>query len=208
MNKHEVIFDMFKNKILFLFERCDHDDNKISTSKDLSFLSTTSSIVITRSFKPIVENDSNENSFDMNYSKDVSNKKELINRKRSISILRAFKKNKIQKFNLIDIAEIDASAYYHLVRNKENKFFSLTMNEIYDTFIQSSLEILSQTKRDNRISINKSCLCGFTIKYKRCYKSYTSKFTQISNVDVFIFQKMLSKLFVNYYNYANVFDKL
>ena len=142
MNKHGVILDMFKNKILFLFKRCDYNDNKISASKDLSFLSTISSIVITRFFKFIVENDSNEDSFDMNYSKNVSNRKELISKKRSILILKAFKENKIQKFDLIDIVEIDAFAYYHLVRNKENKLFSLIMNEIYDTFIQSSFEIL------------------------------------------------------------------
>ena len=65
----------------------------------------------------------------MNHSKNV------FNRKRSTSTLRTLKEMKIQKPNLIDIAEIDASAYYHLVRNKENKFFSLTMNEICDTFI-------------------------------------------------------------------------
>ena len=135
MNKYEIILDMFKNKILFLFKQCDYNNNKISTSKDLSFLSNASSIVITRPSKFIVENDSNENNFDMNYSKNVSNKKELTSRKRSISIFKTFKKNKIQKSDLIDIAEIDASAYYHLIRNKENKLFSLIMNEIYDTFI-------------------------------------------------------------------------
>ena len=73
----------------------------------------------------------------MNYLKDVSNRKELINKKRSIFTLRIFKKNKIQKSDLIDIAEINAFIYYYLIRNKENKLFSLTMNEIYDIFIQS-----------------------------------------------------------------------
>ena len=169
MNKHEVVLDMFENKILFLFKRCDHDNNKISTSKDLSFLSITSFIVIIRPFKSIVENDSNEDNFDMNYSKDVSNKKRLT------STLKTFKEKKIQKFDLIDIVEIDALTYYHLIRNKENKLFSLTMNEIYDTFIQS-FDIRSQTKRDNRISLNKSCSCDFAIKYKKCYESYTLKF--------------------------------
>ena len=37
MNKYEIGFDMFKNKILFVFERCEDNDNKISTSKDLFF---------------------------------------------------------------------------------------------------------------------------------------------------------------------------
>ena len=126
---------MFKDKILFLFKRCDYNDNKISTLKIFSFLSITLSVIITRSFKSIIENDSNENNFNINHSKDVSNKKESTNKKRSILILRIFKKNKIQKFDLINIAEINAFAYYYLIKNKENKLFSLIMNEIYDTFI-------------------------------------------------------------------------
>ena len=160
---------MLKNKILFLSERCDHDDNKISTSKDLSFLSNALSVVITRPFKPIVENDSNEDNSDMDHSKDV------FNRKKSTSTFKTLKEIKIQKSDLIDIVEIGVSAYYHLTRNKENKLFSLTMNKICDTPIQS-LDVSLQMKRDNRISINKPCLCGSAIKYKRCCESYISKF--------------------------------
>ena len=159
---------MFKNKILFFSKRCDHDNSKILTSKDLSFLPNVSSIIITRPFKSIVENDSNENNFDMNYSKDVFNKK------RSTLIFRALKEIKIQKFDFIDIVEIDVLTYYYLVKNKENKLFSLIINEIYDTLIQF-FEVSLQMKRDNRISINKSYLCDFAIKYKRCYKFYISK---------------------------------
>ena len=129
MNKYEIVLDMFKNKILFLFKRCDYNNNKILTSKDLSFLSITSFNIITRPFKFIVENNSNENNFDMNHSKDVSNKKKLI------SIFKTLKEKKIQKLNFIDIVEIDAFAYYYLIRNKENKLFFLIMNEIYDTSV-------------------------------------------------------------------------
>ena len=62
-------------------------------------------------------------------------------------------------------------------------------------------------KRDNRISVNKLCLYGSTIKYKRYCESYTLKFIQINNADVLTSQKMLNKLFINYYNYVNVFDR-
>ena len=89
MNKYEVVLDILKNKILFLSERCDHNNNKILTSKDLSFLSNALSIIITRSFKIIVKNDSNENNFDMNHSKNV------FNRKRSTSTFKTFKEMKI-----------------------------------------------------------------------------------------------------------------
>ena len=37
MNKYEVILDIFKDKILFLFKRYNHDNNKLSTLKNLSF---------------------------------------------------------------------------------------------------------------------------------------------------------------------------
>ena len=46
MNKYKVILDMLKNKILVLFKRYNHDNNKILTLKDLSFLSIIPSIII------------------------------------------------------------------------------------------------------------------------------------------------------------------
>ena len=176
MNKYEIILDMLKNKILFIFKRCEYDDNKISTAKDLSFLSIISSIIITRSLKFTVKNESNENNFDMNHSKDISNKK------KSTSTLKTFKEKMIKKSDFIDITEIDASAYYYLTRNKKNKLFSLTMNEIYDTLCESSSTKTIQ--RNNRISLNKSCLCDFESKYKKCCESYTLKIVQINNVEV------------------------
>ena len=112
----------------------------------------------------------------------------------------------IQKFNLLNIVEIGALIYYHLIRNKKNKLFSLTMNEIYDIFIKP-FEILSSVKRDNRISINDLYLCNFRIKYKKCCESYIFKNSQINNIKILTSQKVLSKFSIDYYNYANVFDK-
>ena len=175
MNKYEIIFDMRKNKMLFVFERYKYNDNKVSTSENLSFLSITSFIIIIF-FKSIAKN-LDEESFDINFSKDV--------RKRLISILRAFKKTMIQKSNLLNIVKIDVLIYYYLIRSKENKFFSLIINEIYDTFIKL-FETLSSMKRDNRISINDLCLCNFNIKYKKYYKSYIFKDSQINNIKILI----------------------
>ena len=81
------------------------------------------------------------------------------------------------------------------------------MNEIYDTLIES-LETLPSIKRDNRILINDLYLCNFKIKYKKCYKSYIFKNSQINNIKILTLQKMLSKLSIDYYDYINVFDKL
>ena len=109
MNKHKVIFDILKNKMLFVFKRCEYNDNKTSTFKNLSFLSKTLFIIITRSFKSIIKNKSNKNNFDINYFKDISN------RKRSILTFKIFKKKIIKKSDFIDIIKINASIYYHLI---------------------------------------------------------------------------------------------
>ena len=136
MNKYEIIFDILKNKMLFIFKRCEYDNNKILTLKNLSFLLKTLSIIIIWFFKFIVKNKSNKNNFDINHFKDISNKKRLI------LTFKIFKK-KIKKFNFIDIVEINALTYYYLIRNKKNKLFSLIMNEIYDIF-NEFFEIISQ----------------------------------------------------------------
>ena len=196
MNKYEIILDMRKNKILFISRRCEYNNNKVLASENLSFLSITSFIIIT-SLKPIAEN-SNEENFDINSLKDT--------KKRLTSILKTLKKKMIQKFDLLNIVEINISIYYYLARSKENKLFSLIINKIYDTLIKF-FEILSSMKRDNRISINDSYLCNFKIKYKKCYKSYIFKNSQINNIKILISQKMLNKFSIDYYNYVNVFDK-
>ena len=117
MNKYKIILDIFKNKILFIFKRYKHNDNKILTLKNLSFLSKTSFIIIIRSFKFIIKNKSNKNYFDINYFKYISNKK------RSTSTFKTFKEKTIKKFNFIDIIKINASIYYYLTRKKKKTFF-------------------------------------------------------------------------------------
>ena len=157
---------MLKNKMLFISKRCEYDDNKISTSKNFSFLSITSSVV-TRSFKLIVKNELNEDNFNMNSLKDI------LNRKRITLTFKTFKEKMIKKFDLIDITKINASIYYYLARNKKNKLFSLIMNKIYNMLYKPFLSRMLQ--KDNRISLNKSYSYNFEIKYKRYCESYISK---------------------------------
>ena len=91
-----MILNMRKNKMLFVFKRYKYNDNKVSTSEDLSFLSITLFIIII-SFKPTAKN-SDEKSFDVNSSKDI--------RKRSTSTLRAFKKKMIQKPDFLNVVKL------------------------------------------------------------------------------------------------------
>ena len=79
-----MIFDMRKDKMLFVFKRYKYNNNKILISKNLSFLSIILFIIITRSFKFTIKNKLNEDNFDVNSLKDI--------KKKSTSILRAFKK--------------------------------------------------------------------------------------------------------------------
>ena len=136
MNKYKIVLDMLKNKMLFVFKRCEHDDNKILAFKNLSFLSKTPFIIIIRPFKFIIKNKSNGDSFDMNHFKNI------LNKKRSILTFKTFKEKMIKKSDFIDIIKINASIYYYLIRNKENKLFSLIMNKIYDIF-NEPFEIIS-----------------------------------------------------------------
>ena len=73
---------MRKNKILFIFKRCKYNDNKVLTFENLSFLSIISFIIII--FLKFIVKDSNEESFDVNSSKNI--------RKKLTSIFKAFKK--------------------------------------------------------------------------------------------------------------------
>ena len=106
MNKYEIVFNMIKDKILFIFKRCEYNNNKILISKNLSFLSIISLIFIIRSFKFIIKNELNEDNLDMNFSKNISNKK------KSTLIFKAFKEKMIKDF--INIIKINASICYHL----------------------------------------------------------------------------------------------
>ena len=99
------------------------------------------------------------------------------------STLKALKKKMIQKFNFLNIVEINVLVYYYLARSKENRLFSLIINEIYDTLIEF-FETLSPMKRNNRISINDSCLCNFRIKYKKYCEFYIFKNPQINNIKI------------------------
>ena len=104
-----MIFDILKDKILFIFKRCEYNNNKTLTFKNLSFLLKTLFIIIIRFFKFIIKKKSNKNNFDINHFKDISNKK------KSILTFKTFKEKMIKKFDFIDIIKIDALIYYYLI---------------------------------------------------------------------------------------------
>ena len=62
---------MRRDKILFIFKRYKHNNNKISTSENLLFLSIISFVIIIKSLEFIVKNEFNEDNFDINSLKDI-----------------------------------------------------------------------------------------------------------------------------------------
>ena len=80
-----MILDMKKDKVLFIFKRCEYNDNKVLTIENLSFLSIISFIIIT--FLKFIVEDSDEESSNVDSLKDM--------RKRSTFILKAFKEKMI-----------------------------------------------------------------------------------------------------------------
>ena len=113
--------------------------------------------------------------------------------------------------------KVEAIIYYKLARNKNNKLFSLIIaktNKIYFTSISSY---------NSYISVNKLYLYEFEIKYKRCYKSNisiinknrshisvnseTNYLIRINSAKTLIYNKILVKLLIEYYNFINVFDR-
>ena len=109
--------------------------------------------------------------------------------------------------NNIDILEVEAIIYYKLARDKNNKLFSLIIaktNKAYLTSISSY---------NSRILVNKSYPYKSEIKYKKCYESNisinskTSYSIRINNAKTLIRNEILIKLLIEYYNYADVFDR-
>ena len=184
---------MIINKILFVSKRYYHNNNNTSFSKELTFiLSKLSSILLSLiilkcSLLVIVE-------------------EETINDTTSLL------KNKE-----INILKVEAIVYYKLIRDKNNKLFFLIIAKTNKAYLTS------RPSYNSHISINKLYLYGFEIKYKRYYesnisiinknkshisiKSKTNHSIKINSVKTLIYNKILAKLSIEYYNFIDVFDR-
>ena len=103
MNKHEVLLNIIKNKILFISRRYEYNYNITFNYSDLSFISNTTYTSILRtilkySLISIVEDKT---------IKDI---------------------NSLLKDQNINILEVEVVVYYRLTRDKNNKLFSFIIN--------------------------------------------------------------------------------
>ena len=123
----------------------------------------------------------------------------------------------LSKDKEINILKVEAIIYYKLTRDKNNKLFSLIITKTNKTYLTSI------PSRNCYILINKLYFYRFKIKYKRYYesnisiinknKSYisinseTSYSIRINNNKTLIYNEILIKLSIEYYNYIDVFDR-
>ena len=166
------------NKILFILERYNYDSNDISLLKELIFILLTlyeANILLKRSLISIVEDETTRDT------------------------------NLLLKDLNINILKVEAVAYYKLARNKNNKLFSLIINE------NNIATLTSRPSHNLYILVNKLYLYRSKRKYKKCYESNTldssNNSIRINNTKSLIYKKILVKLFSKYYNFINVFDR-
>ena len=192
MNKHEVLLDMLKDKILFVPGRCSHDGSKASSPEDLAFLSSHTSTqhaviprtVLKRPPSPTVEDPSDSDSTEPD----------------SACPKHANPKGTPRLSEPLDILEVNAASYYTLARDKDVNLFSVTPSD------HSHMQPPPLATRDSRIPINKPCPYGSKTKYKKCCGSY-SKTVQISETAAPTEDEIKAKLPAEYHDYLDVFDR-
>ena len=182
MNKHNCLLDMIVNKILFISRRYNYNSNNTSFFKKLIFIFLVLSSLI---LLLII----------LKRSSSATVEEEIIND--TTSLLK----------NDIDILKVEAAVYYKLTQDKNNKLFSLIIAKTNKTYLTSI------SSRNPRILVNKLYSYKFEIKYKKCYKSNisinskASHSIRINSAKTLIYNEILAKLLIEYYNYIDVFDR-
>lgn len=195
MNKHGVLLDMLRDKILFVPGRCSHDGNTVSLDKDLTFVSATPRLPI-----PCVEDASDG---DQDLSSSESDDFVLGSpRKRTLTSPKPLKSHRKSNPGNLDICEISADAFHLNAKNKANRLFSLTINETYNLPVPPP-------PREPRIPRNQPCICSSETKYKRCCGSHTrdESTADIREATALTPEEIKQRLPVEYHDYVDVFNR-
>ena len=194
MNKHEVLLNIIKNKILFISRRYEYNYNTTFSYSDLSFIlnttcTSTLRTILKRSLIFIVEDKT---------IKDI---------------------NSLLEDQNINILEVEVVVYYRLIRDKNNKLFSfiinknniasLTLRTFYSSYILVNKLYLYKSKRkykkyyksNTSIYINKTKI----LTYKEILVKLFSKY--YNYIDVFDRIKTNKLLSYRIYDYKLKFTK-
>ena len=136
MNKHGVLLDLLTDKLLFRPGYCHHDGNEASPQESLVFTP---------------------------HSRPKKNKPTM---DKGLGGVHSMSEPDIpgqtaQEGLHLDIQEVSAAALYKNARDKRNKLFTLTLNEI-------SAQATPSAPRRHRVMRNNPCPCGSQDKFKKC----------------------------------------
>lgn len=199
MNKHGVLLDMLKDKVLFVPGRCCHEGNKASTPEELAFVPPPTPLppaaILKRPPPPtcISEHESESSEWDTESSTSSSASR----RKKKLPTPRAAKEQRAKHPDMLDIHEVCAASYYNYARDKECRLFALTITN-------DGPMLEKRPKRGPRIKPNIPCPCGSNSKYKKCCGFNTVK---LSNAEVLDPEEIKRKLPTEYHDYLDVFDR-
>ena len=197
MNKHKVVLDMMKDKVLFVPGRCNHDGDMASAEADLSFLpppipKTTS----TGPPSPTCSSEDESSPSEGDSSGDSSTAPE------KASPLKRKKKSSpttkpLRNSNGLDINEISAAAFYDHARKGDCQLFALTITE-------EGVAISPQAKSGPHIGRNDRCPCGSKTKYKKCCGSNA---VRVCETEILTPEQVKDRLPTEYHDYLDVFDR-
>ena len=211
MNKHGVVLDMLRDKLLFVPGRCKHNGNVVSDDKDLQFVTPppVPKAILSRNLPlpidpallpkapkkpspapllsppPSPSRSASPRSFSSGDSSSSSRP-----RKRGTPAPRYPKDE-------LDIYEIGAASFHNYARKSECRLFTMTIAE-KDVSAHKYPVPTTKVKRNIR------CLCNSGIKYKHCCGSNQVAINVTEDLD----QSQIKQLVPDeYQDYLDVFDR-
>ena len=180
MNMHGVLLDLLKDKLIFRPDHCSHNGNATSRPQDLQFLSTA------RPPKHRPPSPTAEEAQDI----DPPTPDDGVPIQAS------------QESSPLDICEVSAAAFYKVARDKQNKLFSLTLNE-------TTPKEEAPPGQGPRVPPNQPCPCGSQAKFKKCCGSAASMASSASIAEAAELsqQDLKDRLPPEYHNFLDVFDR-
>ena len=194
MNKHGVLLDMLKDKLLFVPGRCHHDGNAVSDSHELRFVSpeTKPTAILQRPPVPVARSKSPDSSSEASSSSGTPSSPAAIPlpRKRKTPAPR-------QEREELDIHEIGAAAFHDYARKSECRLFALTITE-------KDVSVAKYPIPTTRVKRNERCSCGSGIKYKHCCGSNPVAIHVTEDLDLPQIKQLVPD---EYQDFLDVFDR-
>ena len=196
-----MLLDIIRDKILFMLKRCQHDNNIVSIATKLLFFSSRRQSLDVQALA--ITNLEYLSSVEISSSHFflLSFKLTILHRTTKDTLVKRFN-SVADELEYLNIVEISAEFFFMSAKNKNNKLFLLTLNEIIS---QSQLE----SRKILRVSRNNLYSYEFEYKYKKCCDSnvkieVTIEISKTTNLNQNEIKRRLPE---KYYDFINVFDR-